>query len=74
MTEKLFTVMLHDVKESKTKRNKTKILLLFFYRKVHAFQMVITCPKLRLSVTNWFQPNIEKFELCSANNLHVSDC
>ena len=32
------------------------------------------CSKLHISVTNWFQQNIERLEMCSANTLYVSDC
>ena len=41
-----------------------------FYRNT---QTVITVSKLLISVANWFQPNIERFEMYSANSLHVSD-
>ena len=35
--------------------------------KVHNFQMVNTVPNLQKSVANWFQPNVERFEIYSAH-------
>ena len=43
-----------------------------FTEKVHYFQMVITVSKSSKSVANWFQPNVERFEMYSANSFHFS--
>ena len=48
-----------------------KMQNIVFNRKVHNFQM---CSKLHILVTNWFQQNIERLEMCSTNTLYVSDC
>ena len=31
------------------------------------------CLELLISVTNGFQPNIERLKMCSSNTFHVSD-
>ena len=53
---------------------KCKILLLFFLRKMHNFQIVITVSNTLISVTNGFQACIDRFEMCSVYALHVFDC
>ena len=37
----------------------------FFYRNMHNLKWWLWCPKPLISVSNWFQPNIERFEQVS---------
>ena len=50
-----------------------KMQNIFFYRKMHNFEMVIIVSKLLISVTKGFQPNIERLKMCFSNTFHVSD-
>ena len=45
-----------------------KLQNIVFTKKVQNFQMVIIVPKTLISVANWFQPNIERFEMYSENH------
>ena len=43
-----------------------------FSEKVHNFQMVIIVSKSSKIDANWLQPNVERFEIYSANSFHFS--
>ena len=58
---------------SHTGRSSVCLLVGKCNRKVHDFKQWLLCPELLISVTNGFQPNIERLKMCSLNTFHVSD-